>query len=199
MGIKGYGLFDKMVKKGHSTSDMGLKGNPGDVTRFSYRLRIAKAFRGLILNDVAPRTVKGYDAFTLIFLVHSALEQYLVITKQKLHDIEKAHMSNQSSVLIAEFFASDRNGKLHSFLMRRLNEYFKTKMTECKAGKCYNVGVISGSIRHIYVHGHLAANSNGINPIQVHRICQKIATYLFDYMDNEFYEKMTEYAKGKKI
>ena len=46
VGLKGLGLFTKLIKAGHSPTDMGLHGGFGDIMRLSSRLRIVKAFPG---------------------------------------------------------------------------------------------------------------------------------------------------------
>jgi hypothetical protein len=200
MGLEGFGLFNKLLKKGYNLADMGLRGRPGDVTRLAYRLRVAKSFRGLNLEGVTARTTKGYDAFMLVFLTHSALEQYLDMTDQALDDIEPAHRARGAEKLLAEFFEADRGGKLVEFLHKKLdNKRLREKLIECRERRCCNVGVISAAIRHIFVHGYLAANSNKINPAHVFRVAKKLSDFLLDYMDHDFRSRMREYARGKKV
>jgi hypothetical protein len=200
MGIKGFGLFNQLTKKGFKATDMGLHGTPGDVTRLSYRVRIVKAFRGMKLDGVSDKTAKGYDAFTLIFLTHSAPEQYLHITGRALGDIEGAHKVLQSEQVIAGFFELDKDGKLFEFLQKRLlHKQLQKRFAECRAGRCHNVGVISAVIRHIFVHGHLAANSNEIKPGKVYQACQQVSRFLLDFMDSEFESRMLELARNNNM
>jgi hypothetical protein len=199
MGLEAFGLFNDLIRSGHKPARMGLRGTAGDVTRLSYRVRVAKAFRGLKLEGVAPRTTRGYDAFMKVFLTHSALEQYLTVTGQELKDIEAVHKSYLSADLIAEFFDSDRDGKLFEFLHRRLNRHLQERLTACKEKRCFNVGVISASIRHIFAHGHLAANANGINPDRVYHICQKLSDFLLEYIDSDFEHRVRDYASDKNV
>ncbi len=200
MSLKGFGLFMKLIGNGHDLSAMGLQGRPGDVLRLSNRLRLVKAFQGLNLVGVAPKTAKGYDALVLVFLTHSALEQFLEVTGQKLADIELAHRARRSDELVAEIFdADDRQGKLFDFLHARLNKKLQAKLVECKQKKCCNVGIVSSAIRHIFVHGELTANPTRMKPKRIYRICEKISAFLIDYMDDAFSSRMREYyaARGR--
>ena len=200
IGLQGYGLFHRLIKNGHTLADMGLHGTPGDVVRLSYRLRIVKAFRGITLEGIEARTSKGYDALMLVFLTHSALERYLPIIGLKTVDnIEPALDATHSAKVVAEIFDYDKDGKFFNFLHPRLNKRLKTKLSECRDGKCGNVGVVSESIRHIFAHGHLAPNANDMKPELVCRICQKVSAFVLEFMDREFNNRMLEYARGKKV
>jgi len=199
MSIKGFGLFTTLLNNGHEMTAMGLRGTPGDVVRLANRLRIVKSFRGLKLEGITPRTTKGYDALMLMFLTHSALEQYLQITGQRPGDIESAHKARYSEKLIAEIFDSDdRHGKLFDFLFPRLNKHLQVKLKECREKKCCNVWVVSGAIRHIFAHGHLTANPHRMKPERVYRICEKVSAFLVEFMDDEFFCRMREeYDRGR--
>jgi hypothetical protein len=35
-------------------------------------------------------------------------------------------------------------------------------------------------------------------PEHVYRVCQKVSVFLVEFMDNDFYRRMLEYARGKK-
>lgn len=200
MSLKGFGLFTKIKNAGHDMTAIGLHGRSGDVVRLSNRLRIAKSFRGITLEGVTPRTTRGYDALMLAFLTHSALEVYLEITGQKLGDLEKAHIARRSDTLLAEVFdVDDHNGHLFDFLYARVNKSLQPKLAACRDKKCFNVGIVSSAIRHIFAHGHLTANPNRMTPERVYRICQKVSTFLVDFMDDDFNSRMREYAQGKRV
>jgi len=200
MNLKGFGLFAKLLNEGHQLAAMGLHGTPGDVLRLSNRLRIVKSFRGLDLEGITAKTRKGYDGLTLVFLTHSALELYFDVSGQKLWQIEAAHKTRQAEQLLAEIFESDdRNGNLFTFLQARLNKPLQGKLAECRDKKCCNVGVVSSALRHIFVHGHLTANPNGMKPERVHRICHKVSTFLVEYINDEFFFRLREYARGKSV
>jgi len=54
---------------------------------------------------------------------------------------------------------------------------------------------ISAAIRHIFVHGHLAANANGAKPKKIAEGCMLVSDFLLDFMDAEFTKSMEECEK----
>jgi hypothetical protein len=57
-------------------------------------------------------------------------------------------------------------------------------------------------VRHIFAHGHLAANSSDINPKQVARACEGLSDFLLGFMECDFSRRIAEYyhrtLKGEK-
>jgi hypothetical protein len=199
MSIRGRGLFVSLIKNGHTLREMGLDGSPGDVMRLSSRIGVAKSFRGLVLEGVEPKVTRGYSGLMQVFLVHSALEQYVKITCQRIDHIEQAHASRGAKTVVSEIFAEDKNGRFFEFVHARLKPIMQTKLTRCQENECCNVGIISGAIRHIFAHGYLGARNNKMQPAPIYRICQKVSTFLLDFMDEDFDNRMKEYARGKSI
>src|SRR5262245_8015291 len=107
MGLQSFGLFIGLINKGHQVTQMGFHGSPGDVRRLWARMSAAMAFRGIELEGINRDTVRGYEALFQILLTHSALEQYLRLTVQKLDDIEGIHKAFGSEQTIKEFFVLD--------------------------------------------------------------------------------------------
>src|SRR5437899_619730 len=68
---------------------MGLKGTAGDVVRWSSRVKLARNFRALQVEDCSEQTLAGYSALFQVFLTHSALELYRsVVNLTKEDDLE---------------------------------------------------------------------------------------------------------------
>src|SRR5262245_36547501 len=107
MGLNAFPEFNALYKAGHQLRSMGLTGKAGDVTRLTYRMKLAKSFRGIDAPGIAERTIQGYNGLLHVFLTHSALEQYLSITNQKLNDIEAAVTSLGSTQVMKEVFDAD--------------------------------------------------------------------------------------------
>ena len=159
------------MKGGHDMAALGFKGSAGDVVRLSNRIRVVKSFRGIDLEGFEARTRKGYEALMLVFLTHSALEQYLRLTKQEIEHLESLHRSRGSEQLLADIFDSeDPKGKLFDFLHARLKHKVKQDLTACGDRKSCNVAFVSAAIRHIFAHGYLTANPNEMKPEPVQRI-----------------------------
>jgi hypothetical protein len=203
VGLQGFALFDQFYKLGHRPEAMGLNGSAGDVTRLSYRLKLARGFRTLDVENFSPRSVVGYNAFFQVFLTHSAVEQYLKLTgqyqrltQQKPADLETQFPSLSSSEVVRSFFACDKDDRLFKFLCSKLDsKNLKAGLVECQAGHCASVWPLSASIRHIFAHGHLTANAKGINPSRIHRGCKGLSDFLLNYVDDDFSGRIDGYAR----
>jgi hypothetical protein len=196
MGIQGYGIFVRLLKEGHDPERMGLIGTAGDVSRWSSRVKLARNFRGLQVENYSERTLAGYNAFLQVFLTHSALERYLPIvglTDGNLKDVLLPYNPHEA---ISRFFARDRSGKLFDFLHSRLKAKLRNNLTACREGTCCDVTCLSAAVRHIFAHGHLTANSHDINPNQVARACEAISNFLLDFMEGDFARRIAEYYQN---
>jgi hypothetical protein len=194
MAIQGCGIFFRLLNEGHTPDQMRLKGTVGDIMRWSTRVKLARNFRGLAIDDCSEETLLGYSAFFQVFLTHSALERYLPIVGLTDDDLTNALLSYNPHESIKQFFALDRSGRLFNFLHSRLNSKLKQKLTACREGTCANVACLSASVRHIFAHGHLGANSHDIKPKQVARACKGISDFLLDFMECDFSQRMREYC-----
>src|SRR5262249_11820048 len=108
-------------------------------------------------------------------------------------DLQSALFPYNPQEPIKQFFALDRSGKLFDFLHSRLNSKLRNNLTGCRKGTCSNVACLSASVRHIFAHGHLAANSHDINPKQVAHACKGISDFLLDFMECDFSKRIAEY------
>jgi hypothetical protein len=82
---------------------IGLNGDGGDFTRLSYRINLAKSFRGLDVEGITKETILGYERFFQVFLTHSALERYLDLVKLRLDGLEEPLKPDDPQIAIEEF------------------------------------------------------------------------------------------------
>jgi hypothetical protein len=172
---------------------MGLKATGGEVVRWVSRVRLARNFRGLQVDDFSEVTLQGYNAFFRVFLTHSALELYLPIVGMTNADVITALQPYNPELPIKQFFALDRSGRLFEFLRSRLNTKLQASLTAAREGTSSDVTCLAASVRHIFVHGHLAAHSNDIKPKQISRACEIVSDFLLDFMDSDFTRRIVEY------
>ena len=202
MGLERYARFQELRGQGHVPRQMGFKATTGEITVLSNRIRLARAFKGLILEGYSDKTVAGYSAFVQIVLTHSALECFMDVqglTKRKgnpqwdlLTDLMAPHEPHH---VVALFNSKDKKGKFFDYLHSHLDsDTLKTKFTSCREGNLPNIAYISASIRHIFAHGHLTANASGINPQYVNAICQSTSDFLIKFMDYEFSKVIDAYC-----
>ncbi|KYC39496.1 hypothetical protein WA1_32805 [Scytonema hofmannii PCC 7110] len=196
--LQGYDKFHQLRKLDYRPSNLGFGANvkTGDIVRFASRIRLAKSFRGIKVEGYSQETVSGYDAFFIVFLTHSALEQFLKINSLDSKTLCSLIATYNSEKVIQEFIKKDKEGKLYNFLYEKLQDKkLKAKLNECRNQKNTNVADLSASIRHIFAHGYLCAHTNGIYPKNVSSICTSISDFLLNFMDAEFSKKIEEFYK----
>ena len=195
MGLQRFAKFQELLRTGHHPRAMGFTVRAGDINIFANRMRLARSFRGIQLDGYADDTVLGYNAFFQMLLTHSALECFLDLNGLKsvdqIGDLLKPYGPEK---VIQIFIEKDRDGRLFTFLHKRIEERLKPKLEACRNRTSTNVGYISASVRHIFAHGHLTANANRINPRNVYTICNVTSDFLLDFMDREFTKKIDAYC-----
>ncbi len=197
MGLESFKRYQDLCNQDYYPPRIGFGPKPdggkvtgGDVNRLNARINLAKSFQGIQLVGISEKTVAGYDAFFQVFLTHSALEGFM-----KLHAVK--HVSGLSDLLmphdpekvVRAFFDLDRKGKLCDFLCKHIDskgKKIRDGLLDCKSGEDTNPAFISAAIRHIFAHGHLTANANGINPKNVNKACMLVSDFLLRFMDAEF-------------
>jgi hypothetical protein len=198
MPNQGFAIFVRLLKKGHSSGQMNLKGTDGDVSRWNSRVKLARNFRGIQVESCTDRTLKGYNAFFQVFLTHSALERYLAIIGARDDQIESILEPHDPERVVKDFFMLDKEGKLFEFLHKWVNPKLRARLTACRDGTCCNVCHLSAAVRHIFAHGHMTATSNEMNPTHVAAACGAISEFLLDFMEDDFTFRMGEFAKSHK-
>lgn len=196
MGLESFGRFQQLRRHEYVPSRIGFSSgvDSGTINRLHARINVAKSFRGIELEGINEKTVQEYSAFFQVFLTHSALEQSM-----KLYGIK--NVSGLSEFLapyspekvVAEFFELDEKYKLYKFLCKHIDvrgKKVEEGLTMCKRGESTNVAYVSAAVRHIFVHGHLSANADGINPRKVYKACISVSDFLLRFMDAEFTKKI---------
>lgn len=196
MDIQGYRVFWQLMKQGHDPGEMGFKGTIGEISRWSSRFKLARNLQGLSVAECSDRTLMGYHAFFKVFLTHSAMERYLPIVGLIDSTLKDALMPYNPREVVHQFFELDRSGKLFDFLHSRVNPRLKGALTACREGVTHDIFCLSAAIRHIFAHGHLAANSNDIDPKRVSRACEGVANFLLDFMECDFSRRISEYHQS---
>lgn len=199
MGLESFKRYQDLCKRNHFPQRIGFgpeatgdKVVGGDINRLNARVRLAKDFQTMTLDGYSEEATLGYSGYLQVFLTHSALEQFMEIYGIK-------HVSGLSDLLVypygpekvvKEFFDFDKDDKLYNFLCERTGKTIKEGLTVCKRGESTNVAYISAAVRHIFAHGHLTANVNGVNPRKIHASCISVSDFLLRFMDAEFTKKI---------
>lgn len=198
MGLASYGKFQELRKRsGYAPHRTGFVESVDGVqittyiNRLNARVNVAKSFRGIELDGVGPKTVKGYDAFFQVILTHSVLERFMRLygKTSRVSTWNEMIAPHNPQEVIEDFFALDEGAKLFEFLCDHIDERGKPiedGLTACKNRESTNVAFISTAVRHIFAHGYLTANVNKANPIKLHKACMLVSDFLLNFMDAEF-------------
>jgi hypothetical protein len=66
------------------------------------------------------------------------------------------------------------------------NEIYLQPVRDFKAGDNINVSCFARSIRHVFAHGVLSANSTGLSPKRFNQLSLIISNFLLDCTDQDF-------------
>jgi hypothetical protein len=161
-------------------------------SRWSARFRLAKSFKALDLGDAysGSDTPQLYSAITRIFLVYSAFETYCHIigmNPSRESQVKLLQDSQSQDQVIKTIRDLDPENALSKYLSQHLTgEHLRQMMCGFTAGQEVNVSCFARSIRHVFAHGILAANSTGLSPKRFNQVSQIISDFLLNCMDEDF-------------
>jgi hypothetical protein len=161
------------------------------VNRFYARYRLARSFIKIELEGYADSTTAGYSALTRLVLHWSAFEQL----KRAIHlkDTRGSIQKYDFEQCIETIKENDPNGNLFRFLRVHLtDEKQKIAIARYLDGLEKNPLILIKAIRHIYLHGPLTANVNGLNPTALSIICDSLCEVLAQMMQQEFRESVEQ-------
>jgi hypothetical protein len=200
MGFTSFRDFQDLFNRGYVPKRIGFPKNvgAGDINRLNTRLRVARDFESISIRGLGAESTLGYEAFFRVFLAHSALERFLRVVGYNVHEIEDKLSPHDCDKVFATISKCDAQRKLHDFLVPRLEDKPAKRLTACYDGDCRNTTYVSAAIRHIFAHGHLSPQANGIRPKSVHNICSALSQHLIAFMDFEFTMRI-EAGKAKAL
>lgn len=197
MGLESFKRYQDLCKRNYFPQRIGFGPKPGgekvvggDINRLNARVRLAQDFQAMTLHGYGEEATLGYNGYLQVFLTHSALERFMEIYGIKhISGLSEMLMPHDPEKVVEGFFDLDRDGKLCDFLCTHIDQRgkkIKDGLIACKCGESANIAFISAAVRHIFAHGTLAANANGVNPRKVNKACMLVSDFLLRFMDAEF-------------
>lgn len=189
---KAWSRFISKTRESDNITREEIVGDFGQLARWSARFRLAKSFKTLDLGDAysGSDTPQLYSAIARIFLVYSAFETYCrIIGKNPSRESEvKLLQDSQSQDQVIKTIRDlDPENALSKYLSQHLTgKHLRQMMCDFTAGQEVNVSCFARSIRHIFAHGILAANSTGLSPKRFNQVSQIISDFLLNCMDEDF-------------
>jgi hypothetical protein len=176
-------------------SKLGFVGSPGDVHRFRSRYRLAKSFKGIVLDTYTAETTGGYSALFRVFLTWSAFEQLLEICGLTLPGVAPLLEAYEPEAVAASVRGVVGHEEFLRFVHERLDRATHRANVEAflRNEPC-NVLYLPAGIRHIFSHGNLTPHSGAKNPNAVEQVSAILCDFLFRIMDGEFERRLREHG-----
>lgn len=186
--------FDKHAHCGNPEV-LNLAGSMGDVNRFGARFRMAKAFRGLNLDDYSLSSIQGYSALCRVMFTWSAFEQFMKVIDTKQLNLSQLLAKHNTSTLQQQIRLLDVDDRLYKFIYDRVNPRHKAELDNYFNTDPCNVTYLASAIRHLFAHGTLTPNANQVEPRVVVEVCELLSCELIKIMDIEFSERIVNFLK----
>lgn len=185
--------FFKKIEEGKTAQDLGFSESVsrGNIIIFANRYRVAKSFRGILLDEYTERTANGYSALFKLFLAWSTFEQLLKLLgiRYKNERIKELCDKYEMLALCERIKHFDNKKTFYEFLQNNVDEKHKIQIQKFfDDEKELNISFLISSIRHVFAHGKLTPHSNKSEPTKTTKLCNELADFLLDLIDAEFTE-----------
>ncbi|MCF7790533.1 MAG: hypothetical protein K9M56_00920 [Victivallales bacterium] len=168
----------------------------GDVNRFTQRYRLAKSFQSITFAGYSDVTSNAYAALLRVFLVWSAFEILLRAMKLKQMDTAPLFERHGASSVLEAIRKTDRDGKVASFLLGKVNQTHEDVLSTFLAGGSVNIAYFISGVRHVFAHGILTPHAGGAAPEAMASVCTSLSDFLLKVMDAEFSRCLDEAPKA---
>lgn len=156
---------------------------------WAHRYRLAKSFSEIKFKEYSEETSQGYNGLFLNVLTYSTYEMFIKFADgDKFRDV-----GNVEKKVIREIRSMDSSLELIELLQSKCTSSgLKIEIEKFLDNDNINPIYLSALIRHIFVHGELTANINGIIPTNIHSISSHLSNYTLEKMDRMFSEILEE-------
>lgn len=186
----------------------GVSEYRADIYRWASRYRIAKSFRGVLLDskaEIHPGTQDLLDAIMGAFLVYSAFEQFctkvLLLKMNEDTDLNLLESGYDPAGPLARIRISDPTYIYAKFLAANLDEKPAARLERFIQGQPCNVSFFGKAMRHIFAHGALTPSSGKSTAVKSSEqpavmISQVVVSFLLPLMDQEFNRRIIAMLYG---
>lgn len=176
-------------------NDYGFTAVNADINRWAARYRVARAFRGLLLEGYSDSTGSGYSGLCQVFFTWSAFERFLPIIDLDQRRSGDLFMSDYSETVRQRVAELDREGRFYGFVDARCNAMHQEELRKWQNEEPQNFTYLASAIRHIFVHGHLTPHVDGTEPARSAEICNIVSEHILEVMDWEFSQRIESFYK----
>ncbi|ATG01263.1 hypothetical protein [Lelliottia amnigena] len=174
--------------KGFTYYKLNSKAKVGDVSRFAARYALAKDFKNISVDNSTADTTLGYEALMKALLAWSVSEAYykllsVNVGKYKYLTFTNSEITKIKSSLNAT--GSDLN-TFFNFVKVRCEKKLRRSINKFLAGGDCEPLVLLATVRHVFSHGDLSANVEGVKPKSVNTIVEVLKNTILEKIDAEF-------------
>ncbi|WP_025565700.1 hypothetical protein [Psychromonas sp. SP041] len=185
--------FCKIHKKygGFTHYNLNAGVTIGDLNRFAARYALAKDFNGIDISHSTLDTRSGYEALMRSLFVWSVAESYHKLLPSSVggkyaflqyDTLEKSNLRVQLDAtgtdMISFYTYISASNNLDSAHSSNVNDFL--------AGNDYNPTRLLSCIRHVFGHGELSANVNGVKPKSIETITTILKNLVLNKVDLHF-------------
>ncbi|MDP9438835.1 MAG: hypothetical protein M3P49_08835 [Actinomycetota bacterium] len=172
---------------------------PQDLHLLHSRVRLAKSFNGIDAEGYGSDTMRSYNALCKVFLTQSALERFIAFMGlddpkikfvKKLDKLSDLMLPYGPEEVVKDCFDRDKKGLLYDVMYEYSDNRLRERVRWCRSGESANIAYLSASIRNIFAHGNMAANTNDLTAPTLEPICGSVSSFLLDFIDAEFTKKI---------
>lgn len=186
--LSGNAQFYQRIRKGETMENMGLYGTPGDVARLNGRYRLAREFKEGVFVDYSPRTAANYSALIRIHLTYSALELFVKVYGGKIEGLASVpELKAPIESMVEQLKLLDPDHRFMDVVGNKLDgKKLPAKLkADVSKGRIDPVRAIQ-AVRHVFVHGSLAANPTDLDDVEIDDYCRILADFWLDAVDRLF-------------
>lgn len=179
LGAAGYGVI-------------GFARDMAYARRFGARYRFAGSVTEIVLKGYASGDTRaGYSALTRMAFTYSAFESMLALIGVPKKAAGTILTHYPVSKWIKHITSFEPPCTFIRFVEARTEpKHEKVQIQQFLEGKGCDVTAIAASIRHIFFHGELTPNAQGVDPNAVCRICEYLIQMLTGIMDREIENRL---------
>jgi hypothetical protein len=178
--------YSALLDNGIGAKQIGFALDGAEVSRFTARYRVAKAFRGIRLDGYSPDTIQGYDSLMRVFLAWSAFEKFLQVVGKTQNSIVPSLAPYRPDDCLGDLRKDQIAKTFYDFVTPRVNEKHQSRLQEFANGTLTNPTYLASAVRHLFAHGHLTAHAGGMLTEHVDRVCEILFEFHLKVMDGEF-------------
>ncbi len=158
------------------------------IKRFYSRYALAHSFKGLNVDGMSPRTIRGYSAMYRLQIAYSAFDSLLdgvATLKVKTSIKMERHLHAIENEKLIESLRKHNQDIFH-LCMVHCEKYTRKSISDLLDGKQNNILHLAAAIRHLVAHGQLSVHGGRLHLARNVRDVMTLSGEVLRYADEQF-------------